>query len=140
MFSKLKQLLSKQALEEEKDSEEEGATLATFKKGEVLIRQGGEAKMAFLIESGTVNVASRNAGETEHIVTLGRGQVVGEMALIKGYHHSASVIANEDVEAWVITTKYINKEMARMSSLMNLILLSLVERLYNQTFVKEKSE
>ena len=95
--------------------------------------------MAFLIESGKVRIASKSAGESEQIIDLGRGQVIGEMALIKGYNHSASVTAIEDVEAWVITTKYINREMARMSSLMNLILLSLVERLYNQAF-KNKNE
>ena len=100
-----------------------------------------QIKSVMVIITNAVKIKSKPVisynDKKEQIITLGRGQVVGEMALIKGYHHSASVTAMEEVEAWVITTKYINKEMARMSSLMNLILLSLVERLYNQTFLKE---
>lgn len=108
-----------------------------FKEGDLIIRQGTEPKMAYLIKKGNVCVAKKQGGEEIEIARLGPGQIVGEMALIKGYRCAATVTALGAVEAQPIPPAVINKELAQMSLLMRRILCSLVERLYNETFVKK---
>jgi CRP/FNR family transcriptional regulator, cyclic AMP receptor protein len=119
-----------------KKPETEGKIVA-FKAGDVLIRQGAEPKMAYLVKKGHVRVSKKKGDEDVAIAELGRGQIVGEMALIKGYRCAATVTAIDDVEAQPISPAVINKELAHMNLLMQQILTSLVERLYNETFVKK---
>jgi len=58
--------------------------------GEVLWRQGDEAKAMALIVDGRVSVSLRLPGDrTVQISTMGRGEVLGEIPLLDGGLHSA---------------------------------------------------
>jgi signal-transduction protein with cAMP-binding, CBS, and nucleotidyltransferase domain len=127
--------LFKKATKKSKAQEAPEPKLVSFKDGEVLVQQGMPPKIAYIIKSGHVSVVSKSAAGSKQIATLGKGQIVGEMSLLKGFKATANVIAQGDVVAQPITTTYINKELAKMNSVMRLILLSLVERLYRETFI-----
>ena len=109
----------------------------TFKKGEIIIRQGGEPKMAYLIKKGSVRVWKKDAENEIEIARLGSNQIIGEMALIVGYNHSANVTALEDTVLHAYSTKTINTLLARNHPLVNRIIVALVERLYYETFIKK---
>ncbi|MFA5885307.1 MAG: cyclic nucleotide-binding and patatin-like phospholipase domain-containing protein [Acidimicrobiia bacterium] len=65
--------------------------------GEVLIREGDDADSLYLIAEGRVRVSSRrDDGTTQVLAELGRGELVGEMALVTNEPRSATVTAVRD--------------------------------------------
>jgi CRP/FNR family transcriptional regulator, cyclic AMP receptor protein len=68
-----------------------------YAKGSVLMREGDIGRQAFVIVDGSVAVTLRG----KQLAVLGRGEVVGEMALMDGEPRSATVTALEDVRTLV---------------------------------------
>jgi len=65
--------------------------------GEVLIREGDVADALYLIAEGRVRVTSRRDDGTPQVLAeLGRGEIVGEMALVTNEPRSATVTAVRD--------------------------------------------
>src|SRR5579864_3667217 len=77
----------------------ERAERSVFRAGEILIRQGAPTKSVYLLVSGTVRV---DAGKGA-LAYIGEGDVCGEMAFLEDALPSATVVAEADVEAFVIT-------------------------------------
>jgi CRP-like cAMP-binding protein len=76
----------------------------TFEKGDVLVRQGQEAKGLYLIASGTVQVsATDNDGDWVVLAELGPGDVVGEISLVLRRPATADVIAIHPTVALELT-------------------------------------
>ena len=61
--------------------------------GELIVKQNTVGDEVFIIQDGTVEVFVEGLQEERTLVLLGKGQVVGEMALIEQGHRSASVRA-----------------------------------------------
>jgi len=64
--------------------------------GEVLVRQNTSGDELFVIADGSVEVYTGDDAHHRTIVVLGKGQVVGEMALIDYGYRSASVRATQE--------------------------------------------
>lgn len=64
----------------------------TFKKGETIIREGDAPSDLYIIKEGLANV---KVGESK-LATLGKGEIFGEIAIIKGIRRTATVMAAED--------------------------------------------
>jgi carbonic anhydrase/acetyltransferase-like protein (isoleucine patch superfamily) len=68
---------------------------ATYHRGEVVMRQGAHETEAYIVRAGMVEVSVGEGGpepaSSESIVSLGEGQLVGEMALIDQGPRSATV-------------------------------------------------
>ena len=70
----------------------------TFKKDEVIFKQGDFAHSMFDIVSGSVGVFVSYGGENEtRLTVLKRGEFLGEMGLIENYPRSAAAVS----EFWV---------------------------------------
>lgn len=67
-----------------------------FKKGDLIIEDGSTEENAYLIQKGSVEVFKMEMGRRIVLAKLGVGNVVGEMCLLTGEAHSASVVALED--------------------------------------------
>jgi CRP/FNR family cyclic AMP-dependent transcriptional regulator len=67
-----------------------------FKKDALIIEDGSTDENAYLIQTGSVEVFKMEKGRRIVLAKLGAGNVVGEMSLITGEAHSASVVALED--------------------------------------------
>jgi CRP-like cAMP-binding protein len=68
----------------------------TVREGETLWRQGEEARELLFVVDGSVSASLRLPGDrTVEIWTAGRGEAVGEIALLDGKGHTMSVRANE---------------------------------------------
>ncbi len=63
--------------------------------GEVLIRQGSQEAVMFLLESGVLEVVDERIGTFAVLTTLHPGDVIGEMAFLDGRPRSATVRARE---------------------------------------------
>jgi CRP/FNR family transcriptional regulator, cyclic AMP receptor protein len=75
----------------------------TFLPGEVMFRQGDAANgEAYLVHAGTVEVRRRVDGEERVLRILGKGDLLGEVALFRAAPHSATAVATEPVTVLVI--------------------------------------
>lgn len=71
----------------------------TLPAGTTLMRQGKSGGEAFLLRAGAVTVTV----DDREIVTLGPGEVVGELALFDGGPRTATVTAVTDVSLFVLS-------------------------------------
>jgi CRP-like cAMP-binding protein len=78
--------------------------------GELLIDQGRVGQECFVIESGQAEVF---VGE-EHLVTVGPGSMVGEMALIDRRPRTATVVATTPMALLAFDTKAFQKLLSEM--------------------------
>jgi CRP-like cAMP-binding protein len=95
-----------------------------FAAGEALVERDSDRGGLFVILSGTARV---EVGGAVH--DLGPGDFFGEMALLGHTRRSASVTANEPVEALVIETIYFDPFLIQNPSVAVAILHGVVERL-----------
>jgi len=76
----------------------EKMTKRQFVTGDVVIRQGESGEEFYLISDGTVDVMR----EGHEVAQLGSGDFFGEAALITGEPRNATVVANDNVETYVL--------------------------------------
>ena len=64
-----------------------------FDVGEVIFEEGSTGRELFVVLDGQVEIAKLNGTAKTVIVTLGKGEFFGEMAVIDGSSRSATAIA-----------------------------------------------
>lgn len=74
-----------------------------FRTGETLFRKGDPSELAYVIESGEVEVLEEYPGGETRIAVLGKGNVLGEMGLVEERPHSMTARALSDVRAAAVT-------------------------------------
>jgi CRP/FNR family cyclic AMP-dependent transcriptional regulator len=76
-----------------------------FNVGDVIFRQGDAASgEAYLVHEGAVEVSRNDDNEKVRVLrTLGKGDLLGEVALFRSAPHSATAVALEPVTLIVIT-------------------------------------
>lgn len=81
-------------------------SVKSFKKGEMIIREGEMGDTLYILASGSVQVLRNTIGNERYaVVNLNAAQNVffGEVALIDSDKRSASVLALEDCKTWVLS-------------------------------------
>jgi CRP-like cAMP-binding protein len=61
--------------------------------GDVIFEEGSTGRELFVVLDGEVEIAKVNGGSKTVIITLGKGEFFGEMAVIDGSSRSATAIA-----------------------------------------------
>jgi sulfate permease, SulP family len=90
-------------------SQEEIATLAGhlqqvhYEAGAILCRTGDAPDRMWILKRGSVSVRIIGEQSSRRLASLGPGCSVGEMGLVEKKHRSADVVADEDVEAYLLT-------------------------------------
>jgi len=75
----------------------------TFKAGEVIFKEGDDAKSeAFLVHEGKVEVRKNLGGKETVLNVLGKGGLLGELALFRNAPRSATAVATEPVTLLLI--------------------------------------
>jgi CRP-like cAMP-binding protein len=72
-------------------------TLVHVPKGRVLIEEGAPAREFFIIGSGEARITRKSSEGIQTVAEVGRGEIVGEMALLTGMPRTATVTALTDV-------------------------------------------
>lgn len=76
-----------------------------FGPGDVIVRQGDEADTVFFVESGRVSVfLALEDGSDLRLRAMGPGAIIGELALYLGGHRTATVVADEPTEAYMMSS------------------------------------
>ena len=74
-----------------------------FKKKSVICKQGDKGDFFYIIYKGTVSIWSSLKGAKKTcIATLSEGQYLGEISLISGEPRNATIIADTDVELFLL--------------------------------------
>ncbi len=75
-----------------------------YRRNDTIFHQGDPGDSLYIVQSGTVKIVllSPEGEEGAIIATLGRGAFFGELALLDGAPHSASVVAIDQVDALVL--------------------------------------
>ncbi len=81
-----------------------------FSAGTVVIEQGAESDVMFVIQSGELTThLVGEGGDRQRLRRFGAGALVGEIGLITGARRTAEVVADTDVVAWAITSDDYNR-------------------------------
>lgn len=82
-------------------------SVQSFQPGEVIVSEGDPGTSMFLIESGSVEVKTRDPrGAEVTLAVLGPGEFFGEVAVLSGVPRTATIIARE-----VVSTIEISREL-----------------------------
>lgn len=105
-------------------SNEETANLAGrlrkegFALGEVIIREGEQGESLYVLARGRVRILlSLRSGLTEQVGTLEPGDFFGEMSLMTGEARSATVIAMDQVDCYVMEKAHLVETLAKRPEL-----------------------
>lgn len=79
----------------------------TFLKGEVLFKEGEKGHVAYMIQSGTINIVKNIKGKRQILATLGPGEIFGEMAIISRSVRVAGAEAASECTVLVLTARLI---------------------------------
>jgi len=115
------------------------ANIVTFKAGDILIGQGDEETVAYVIQSGWLQVSRKNRSGVTHVFTLQAGEVVGELGLAGGVsQRTATVTALTDGEAELIDRgtliRLVNGPASRLTPLLGALFARLKSSLAEDDF------
>jgi len=100
--------------------------------GTLLFGEGDVGCCAYLIDSGRLEIFLAREGHDVILATRGRGEIVGEMAIIDNRPRSASVRVVEDCELLVVTADQIAHRIAETDPILRMCLGVVIER-YRET-------
>lgn len=101
-----------------------------YEPREFLFREGDPPTGIFLIEEGVVEVFRESGSRTVTTARLGRGDVVGELALIEGIPHTRSVRAVTAVTALKVDPDQLAQNLGASPALIRMVLKRVVRKLH----------
>ncbi len=96
-----------------------------FRKGDYIFHEGDIGFEMYIIDSGTVSILMKKPSRTNKrrnvfnatpIAEIGRGALVGEVALLEKEPRGASALCTTDVNLWTIGQQQFGQLLAKMSS------------------------
>jgi len=110
-----------------------------YQPGETIVRRGDVGNEMYVIIQGAVDVEVGDGAERRKIAQQRRGDVFGEMGLIRQHERSADVVAAEPVELLAVNERFLERIQFRYPRIANKVFLNLtrivsdrLERMTNQ--------
>jgi CRP-like cAMP-binding protein len=100
-----------------------------FQAGEVLFREGERGEEMYVIQSGVVQITKRVGEAQRPLATLGRGDFVGEMAILNDKARTATAVVLEDARCLVIDAATLEQMIARSTEIAVRLVKKLARRL-----------
>jgi len=85
----------------------------TYQPGDKLFKEGDEGNQAFVIEEGEIHIVKATGEKEILLATVGKGGIVGEMALIDESPRMATARAAKGGRAIVISRQMFEAKMAK---------------------------
>ena len=102
----------------------------TFHRNEYMIKEGSDSDVAYLIMSGRVEIRKGAFSQApQRLAVLGKGEMIGEMALFDDSPRMASVIALEDTTVRVISREELKRRIGTLDPVMRGIMRIMIKRL-----------
>jgi CRP/FNR family transcriptional regulator, cyclic AMP receptor protein len=100
-----------------------------FAAGDVLFREGERGEEMFVVQSGVVQIVKRVGGEERPLATLGRGEFLGEMAILNGRPRTATAVVLEPTKCLVIDAATLEQMVANNAEIALRLVKKLARRL-----------
>ena len=81
--------------------------LKSFPKGQPIVRQGDLGNEMYVVINGTADVLMHASEQSRKLGSLERGDVFGEMGLLRHHERMADVIATQDVEVLAVNERFL---------------------------------
>lgn len=86
----------------------------SFPAGQPIVRQGEVGNEMYVLINGSADVfITTSAAQRRKVRTLHRGEVFGEMGLLRHHERTADVIANEEVEVIAVNEQFLDRMQRR---------------------------
>lgn len=102
--------------------------LKKLRESEVLIREGEEGDSIFVIVNGKLGIFSSEYSESEPVVVLEKGEIVGEVSFLKGVPRTATVVAYQDSEIGELKGSKARELLSPYGDLLNFLEKKIEER------------
>jgi predicted RND superfamily exporter protein len=99
--------------------------LKRFRTGEPIVRRGEEGDEMFVVIQGTAEVSIGEGTDRRRIDGLRRGDVVGEMGLVRHERRTADVVAVEDIEVLAVDERFLKRIQSRYPRIAARVFLNL---------------
>jgi hypothetical protein len=96
-----------------------------FDRGEAIVRRGELGNEMYVIIQGKTEIWAGGGAERKKISEQGRGEVFGEMGLIRKSERSADVIAAEPVEVLAVDERFLERIQFRYPRIASKVFLNL---------------
>ncbi len=103
----------------------------TFEKGDVIFQEGDAGDMAYIIDSGNVDILKEMQGETVSLARLQPGEIFGEMALVDESPRMASAVAANRCTTTLIPDPVFQKKLENTDFFIRGLIRILVNNLRN---------
>jgi CRP/FNR family cyclic AMP-dependent transcriptional regulator len=100
-----------------------------FTVGEVLFREGEKGEEMFVIQSGVVQILKTVGGKERPLATLGRGEFVGEMAILNDKPRTATAVVLEPARCLVIDAQTLEQMVSNSTEIALRLVKKLARRL-----------
>lgn len=101
-----------------------------YKRGETIVTQGGMGGEMIVIIAGRARVMTQDwRGREAILATLTNGDCIGEMSVVDGAPHSATVRAQVQCDTLVLSREFLQKALPQYAGLANALLYRTVKRL-----------
>jgi CRP/FNR family cyclic AMP-dependent transcriptional regulator len=102
----------------------------TFKPGELIFREGDDAKgEAFMVHEGKVEIRRQFGGEDRLLRVLGKGDLFGELALFRSAPRSANAVAADAVTLILIPSNRLEHLVRSNPALAHALIKQLANRM-----------
>ncbi|HEY9163163.1 MAG TPA: cyclic nucleotide-binding domain-containing protein, partial [Magnetovibrio sp.] len=108
--------------------------------GQVLFHAGERGSEAFLIVEGSLEVFRMHEDAKQHLATLGRGEIIGEMSLIDNQPRMASACALEPCTLMALSQTNLQERMDKLAQndkVLHMLLRTLTRRLRGLALVTD---
>ena len=83
--------------------------LKSFPKGQPIVRQGDLGNEMYVVINGTADVLMHSSEQCRKLDSLARGDVFGEMGLLRHHERMADVVATEDIEVLAVNERFLHR-------------------------------
>ena len=100
-----------------------------FRAGDVLFREGERGEDMYVIQAGLVQILKRVGDDERPLATLGRGEFLGEMAILNSKPRTATAVVLEDAKCLVIDAATLEQMIANNAEIALRLVKKLARRL-----------
>ncbi|MBS2038309.1 protein kinase [bacterium] len=105
------------------------ASKVSYRAGQVIFSQGEPGDRVFLIRRGLIEIYAETRGRRRRLNLRGRGEVIGEMAVLDGLGRSATAVALTEVQALTLETSEFESLLSQRPALIRGLTRQLSQRM-----------
>ena len=100
-----------------------------FPAGSVLFKEGEHGEEMYVVQTGLIQILKRIGNDMRPLATLGRGEFIGEMAILNGKPRSATAVVVENARCIVIDAATLEQMIANNAEIAVRLVKKLARRL-----------